>query len=193
MHTNSPEQAARYATRWNGLMAAGQITASAATGNLGFAAEAVHNTADAVSFDAKRRAMNSPLQARRLRKIAATILTVGGLGAISGGAYHAVLNENENAEPIALGIAVAGASINTIIARRAHNAVDHNGNHCHEAHGAHSDSKLHAITDAATGWLYVGGLALETRHPGTANYAVILNGMISTSAGLATFKNIARS
>lgn len=170
-------------------MAVGQFITSAATGNIGFAVEAAHNTSDAVSFDAKRRAMGSPRKARRLRRFAATILTVGGVAGVGGGVYQATHDKLEDSGNIALGIAVAGATINTMIAKRTHRAHNHQHGPC----GAHEDTKLHAVTDAGTGWLYVGGLALEQKYPGIANYAVALNGFIVASAGAMTHKNISET
>jgi hypothetical protein len=174
-------------------MAAGQFITSALTGNLGFATEALHNTSDAVSFEAKRRAMeNSPRRSRNLRRSAAIILACGGLGALGGGAYQAAVGEHENAEIPAIGIAFAGAAINTYIARRTHNA---HALHDDQAHcsGAHEDSKLHAVTDAATGWIYLGGLVAEHKVPGAANIAITVNGLITTSAGAMTIRNIVQT
>lgn len=173
-------------------MAAGQMVAGLATGNLGFIGESAHNAADAASFDAKRRAMDChPLRARRLRRLAATVLATGGIVGVGGGAYHMATGENEDARTGALVVAVAGATINTFIARRTHGAShghDHDS-HAHH-HGAHEDSKLHAMTDAGTGWLYVGGLMLEHKIPGAANVAVMSNGAVSSLSAYVTFKRI---
>jgi Co/Zn/Cd efflux system component len=188
------QDAAKSAAIWNGAMSAVQLGVAAVTGNVGFAGESAHNAADAASFNAKRQALDcNPARARRLRKFAATILAVGGMVGIGGGGYKAVSGETENAGNLALGIAVAGATINTAVARRTHRAHHDHGpseNTSGQVYDAHDDSKLHAVSDAGTGWLYVGGLLLERHVPGGANWLVMLNGSVSAAAATVTFRRI---
>jgi len=170
-------------------MAVGQLAARAATGNFGFITEGLHNAGDALSFEAKRRAMKDSVRAKALRWGAAGIMTAGGIAGVVGGNHNAHNHHNENAEPIALGIALAGASINTAIARRTHGAETHVHSAGHSK-GAHEDTKLHALFDATTGWIYVGGLLLEHSYPGSANYAVMANGALTLAGAGITFKDI---
>jgi hypothetical protein len=175
-------------------MSAIQLGVATVTGNVGFAGESAHNAADTVSFNAKRQALDChPSRAKRLRKFAATILAIGGMVGIGGGGYKAVTSDTENAGNLAVGIAVAGATINTAIARRTHQAHhDHSTveSTSGQVHDAHDDSKLHALSDAGTGWLYVGGLLLERHVPGGANWLVMLNGSVSAAAATVTFRRI---
>ena len=184
------ERAARGAAIANGAMATAQAGAAVLTGNVGFAVESVHNVADSGSFEAKGRAMRNTALARRLRKLAATILTIGGIAGFGGAAYKTVEGNSENASNAALGIAAAGALINGAVARRTHRAVhnhDEEDGHCH---GAHEDSRLHTLTDAGTGVVYLAGLIAERRVPGAASVAIMINGSVVTYAGVKTFTNI---
>ncbi len=177
----SPRQAAESAIKWNAALAMGEATAAALTGNIGFIGEAFHNSADTISFFAKRRAMDAEkARSLRLRKVAAWVLASGSLAAFGGAAYHAVESKNEDASDAAIAVAIVAAAANSRVAFKAHSA---NHEDSDEAVGhAHDDSKLHAITDAATGWIYAGSLAAERFVPGTADYAIMLNGAIATSA-----------
>lgn len=186
---NGSREAATSAVRWNAALAAGELAAAAFTGNIGFIGEAFHNAADSISFFAKRRAMDAEkTKSRKLRKLAAGIFAFGGALAFTGAAMNQASNHNENASDIAVGIAFAAASVNTLIARKAHAANDHHHNEV--LHEAHADSKLHAITDAGTGWLYVGGLIAEHHIPGAANYTVMINGAVATSAAAVMLRRV---
>jgi hypothetical protein len=189
MSKHSSEQAAGSASRWNAVMSAGQLGAAAVTGNLGFAVEGMHNVADSVSFDAKKRALSSGKErALRLRRVAATILTVGGIAGVGGAAHHVVFDSKEDTSSGVIGLAFAGAAINTLVARRTH-AAEHDahnhGSNC--SAGSHNDSKLHTLSDAGTGWLYAAGVALEHKIPGSSTAALALNGIISTAVAGQTF------
>ncbi len=196
---NSPQKAARNASRWNYGMGAAQTGISIVTGNVGFAVEATHNMADGASFGAKASAMEegiTPEKARRKRNIAATILATTAFTGIGLGANQIVFDGKEDATVVALSLAVSGAAINTAIARRthaAHHDHHHDGAPHGHAHDAHSDSKLHTLTDAGTGWLYVIGLTLEHKLPGAANYAVLVNGGLTGASAAATFRQIRKS
>lgn len=159
-------------------MAALEGVASVLTGNIGFMGESFHNAEDALSFGAKRLAMNSEKpRSLKLRKAAATILAFGGIATFGGAAYHSFENKNENGSDIAIAIAAAAALVNTRVAFKAHSA-ENDGDKDEIVEGAHLDSKLHAAADAGTGWLYTGGLLLERYVPGTANYVVMFNGVV---------------
>lgn len=178
-------------------MGAAQTGISIVTGNVGFAVEATHNMADGASFGAKASAMEegiAPEKARRKRNIAATILATTAFTGIGLGANQIIFDGKEDATIAALSLAVSGAAINTVIARRTHAAHhDHDADPHDHAHDAHSDSKLHTLTDAGTGWLYVAGLALEHKFPGAANYAVVVNGGLTGVSAAATFRQIRKS
>lgn len=187
---NTPERAARYAAKWNTIIAAGQLLAAGVFGNVGFAGESAHNFADGLSFDAKARALTSERQkALRLRKFAASVLVAGGLVSGAAGTYQLASGEHENTSVAALSTAFGGAVLNTVIARRTHKSEQASGNGiC--ADGAHNDGKIHTLLDAATGWIYATGLVAEQEAPGAASISVILNGVLSLGAGLVTIDQI---
>lgn len=186
----TPESAAKYASRWNSAIAAGQIVAAGVFGNIGFAGEAAHNLADSLSFDAKGRALSAErLRALKLRKLASGVLIAGGLVGIAGGSYQLAADKHEDSSLLAIGIAGAAAVINGAVAKRTH-GVEHapTGELC--ASGAHHDSRIHTTTDLLTGAIYASGLVLEARFAGFASGAVVLNGVIGVSAGLVTTNRI---
>lgn len=190
--------AANNAAGWNIGMAAAQVAMGAATGNIGFINEAAHNAADAGAFYADGKALTKgPKLTKRYRRAAATILTLGGIMGLGGGAYQIATGEQENSSPAAIGLAFAGAAINLGVARKTHSARhdhdhnhEHSHSHSHNHFDAHSDNKLHAVTDAVTGFIYAGGLAFEGKVPGAASYAILLNGCISTASAAKTFQMI---
>lgn len=183
-------EAARSAAAWNAGMGAAQAALGAVTGNIGFINESAHNFADAGAFFADGEALQrSPKITKRLRRVAATVLTIGGIAGVAGGTYQLTTGERENSSEVAIGLAAAGAIINFGVARKTHNARhNHDHEHAHDHNGhthtfdAHSDNALHAITDAGTGLIYTIGLALEHKIPGAASAAILLNGGISTAS-----------
>ncbi len=180
-------EAEKSASKWNGLMAAAQIGLASYNGNVGFVGEAFHNASDAVSYGFKASSIESQAQSKqralKLRRIAATVLAIGGIAGVGGGAYSAATGKNEDAGNLALAAAVAGATINSRIARKVHGAERSNTDN--QEITAHDDGIFHSLMDMGTGWIYVGGLALERKIPGAANVAVMTNGVImSGGAGL---------
>ncbi|GEM_PF-3045430 len=182
--------AARSAAAWNVGMGAVQAALGGITGNIGFVNESAHNFADAGAFYADGEALKrSPKVTKRLRRLAATVLTIGGIAGISGGVYQLATGEREDASKTAIGLAATGAVINFGVARKTHNARHHEHAHGHtheHTFDAHSDNVLHAVTDAGTGFLYTVGLALEHKIPGAASATVLINGLISTMSAAAT-------
>jgi hypothetical protein len=220
----SPESAAGQAAWLNASMGVSQIAASVVTGNLGFIGESVHNIGDGLSFEAKRRAIveKDEMRSRRIRSFAARVFAVGGGFGVGAGAYEIVSRHAENTSYSAVAIAVGGAAINTIIAKRTHRAVvnqetgevhamcDHEHHHDHASHhhdhGHHSheeptqntaaliDTRLHAMSDAGTGWVYVGGLlAQKWGIHDAASFAVLANGVISSLSACFTLRRIKKS
>ncbi|MCA9309053.1 hypothetical protein KC973_01635 [Candidatus Saccharibacteria bacterium] len=192
---HSHEDAARYGVKANALLAAAQFLIGALSGNIGFLTEAGHQTADAGSLQAKASAMNKktrPVRARRLRKTAACVLLAGGGLGIWGGINHIQEGTAEDDSWVELGAAVAGAAVNTAIARKTHRAEsEHDDDHSHGA-GAEIDMIVHAMTDMGTGWLYAAGLYGERYVPGIANYTLIANGSLIGGAGIHTLARIRR-
>lgn len=184
-------EALRSASRWNMGMAVIQIGLAGASGNVGFLQESVHNLSDAVSFGCKGRATKSEdaQRARRLNKVAAGILLAGGIGAVAGATYEACTGQHEDASPIYLASAYAGAGINAGVAYRTRRSRLHEQAHGH-AHQAHTHGKAHAMLDMGTGVLYTIGLSLETKYPGTASWVVMANGAITAGAGSIMYAEI---
>lgn len=208
---------AREASIINGGMAVAQIGATLLTGNVGFIGEAAHNAGDAISFEAKARAMENGdkdrVKSLRLRFGAASIFAAGGAAGLSAGTYELLTKHAENASTTALGVAIACAGLNTIVAKRAHRSVkledgslhsacDHA--HEHQEQSPHVeksqkveamiDTKLHAVSDAGTGWIYTAGLAAQAKGYGEhwAELAIISNGVISSLVASASLRRIAR-
>lgn len=206
----TPKGSDRFASIANAIIAGSQGIASVVTGNPGFAVEALHNTGDAFSFEAKRRAKSKDVSAavaRRYRHAGAAALTLGGLFGIGGCVANQVRERFEDAGPGALGFAVGATIVNAVIAYTAHRASDdsehahdhggamidgHDSEHSVESHqsGSHSDSRVHAIGDAASGTLYTAGLMLEHRVPGSASYAMALAGALYFGLGLRTHHHV---
>lgn len=192
------EDAARYGVKANTGLGAVQLVVGLATGNYGFIAEAGHQAADAASLQAKANAMNEnthPIRARRLRKAAAGVLLLGGSLGIFGGLKHIHDNTNEDSSWIELTAAVAGAAVNTAIARKTHGAEsghDHDGHAHSHGVGAEIDTIVHVMTDMGTGWAYAAGLYAERYIPGVTNYILIANGTVVGGAGVHTLGRIAR-
>ncbi len=198
----TPEKAASFATIGNGAIATTQLIAAGATGNVGFFVESTHNLSDAFSFHAKKRAMEhkiSEKHARNWRMAGAIALTGGGIAGIVGGTLNAIYDRFEVSDTKALVFAVGAAAVNGVVAYVAHGSEDHDhtehdGHHHSEKdnqthpsnghrHGAHAHTKLHAFTDAGTGFVYAGALFMERYIPGIANYAVVGIGAISAGVG----------
>lgn len=205
----TPETAATEATLANASMGAIQVVAAIGTGNLGFVGESLHNIGDSASFWAKRSAMDAPPEiALRRRRLAASLFALGGASGIAAASYEFASRYQETTSTLAISIATACAGLNTYIARRTHSAVknDQTGEtvplcgHSHDD-GAQSeqkqaamlDTKLHALNDAGTGWLYVAGLGLQRYgvHD-AATYAVAVNGVIATAGATFTLNRVRR-
>lgn len=194
------EAAARLGARDNLLLGGAQLLAGVATGNYGFIVEAGHQAADSASLKAKADAMKldcSPKKARRLRKAAATVLLAGGLFGIAGGIKHLHEGSSEEHGSAEITIALAGAAVNTLVARRSHGAQHTHedegelDSHAHH-HGAAADAIIHMATDMGTGIAYAGALIAEPWLPGVTNFVLIANGAIVGGAGVHTLQRIHR-
>lgn len=191
---HTQEHAARYGAKANALLGAGQFVLGIFTGNYGFIAESGHQAADAASLQAKANAMNHnchPSKSRKLRKLAASVLLLGGAMGIGGGLKHIHDGTTESSNWPELTGALAGAAINTAIARKSHTA-EHDHQETGHHHGAAKDTILHVTTDMATGWLYAGALLAESKIPGITNGALIINGTLIGGAGVVTMRRIDR-
>lgn len=189
-HTH--EHAARYGAKANALLGAGQLVLGLFSGNYGFLAESGHQAADAVSLQAKANAMKAdchPVRARRLRKLAASVLLIGGAMGIGGGLKHIHDGTKEESNRPEVAGAIIGAIVNTAIARKTHGAENDHEDEAHD-HETAKDLTLHVATDMGTGWLYAGALLAEPKIPGITNIALLVNGTVIGGAGAHTMHRI---
>lgn len=215
---NTKSHVAREAALINAGMSVCQAAATVVTGNMGFIGEAAHNLGDAASFAAKDRAIHASNEeesrSRSLRLGAAGIFAAGGVFGVSAGSYELMSSSTETASPTAIGIAVACAGLNTIIAKRAHRSVhdtemDETISLCEHHTHSHSekdpvarperyeallDTKIHALSDAGTGWIYVSGLLAQAKGYGDhwSESAVLVNGGIASLSASFTLRRIQR-
>lgn len=189
------EQAARFGAKANLWLGLSQLAVGVSTGNIGFFTEFIHQAADAGSLQAKAEAMKSgrsPKQSRRLRKLAASVLCIGGPVGILGGINHIVQGTSEGHSPSIISAAVVGAAVNAVIAKKSHGA-EHPGDHDHShQHGAAIDTAVHIFTDMGISATYAGSLIAERWLPGISNAALIANGAIAGTAGVHTVYRIQR-
>lgn len=203
----SVAEASREAAILNASMGSVQLIAGAFTGNLGFLGEALHNLGDSISFGAKAKALESTKEkVRKLRLGAAAIFFAGGVGGVASGIVELSSSKiHENASIGTIGVAAVCATLNTVVAKRTHRSIkneetglektlcchDHHlSNDQQEKHSTRLDTKLHALTDAWTGWIYVAGLALHAKITGQvgSEVAVLANGLLAGTASLLSFR-----